>query len=262
MNNSLTKPFIYVILATGISACSNEEASLEPVIQERLVKGECGTVFDGEICTWSKMLGDELVAFGASVSLSSAENADLEAEFIFPPTFAARLPMPEGVKSHTGIDHLGINWESHGHPPGPFFTPHFDFHFFTVSTDEVDAIDCSDVSKPETLPAGYALPDIELPGLGMLVGLCVPQMGMHALSEEEMAATDLFGASMVVGFYAQQPIFIEPMISRDLLMVRENFSLAIPDSSAPAGSAAWPDSFEATYDARADAYHMTFSLQN
>jgi hypothetical protein len=270
MNNSFTKPLSFVFLLSVISACSHEDATHEqvahpqtappPVVEERMVQGECGMVFDGEVCTWSKMLGDELVAFGASVPLSSVENADLEAEFIFPPAFVARLPMPDAVRSQTGIDHLGVNWESHGHPPGPFFTPHFDFHFYTASTDEVDAIDCTDVSKPESLPEGYILPDAELPGLGVLVGLCVPQMGMHGLSAAEAEATELFGASMVVGYYSKKPIFIEPMVARDLMLKRENFSLDIPATSAPAVSAAWPATFEGIYDAEADAYHLTFSL--
>jgi hypothetical protein len=272
MNNPFTKPLAFVFIAVGISACSHEEATheqavhapppAEPVVEERIVQGECGTVFEGEICTWSKMLGDELIAFGASVPVSSAENADMEGQFVFPPVFLARIPMPTEVTAQTGIDHLGINWEVAGHPPGPFFTPHFDYHFYTVSMDDVDAIDCSNTNKPENPPPGYALPDMELPGMGTLIGLCVPQMGMHALPKDEMEATDLFGASMVIGYYAQQSIFIEPMVARDLLLKRENFSLQIPDSSAPADSKAWPDSFESVYDAEADTYHLTFSLQN
>ncbi len=224
------------------------------------MQGDCGTVFGGEICTWAKMQGDELIKFGASIPLAVAENAELEGEFVFPPVFFARISLPNEVKEKTGIDHLGVNWEVHGHPPGPFLTPHFDFHFYTPSRADVDAIDCSDITKPDIVPAGYSLPDMDIPELGLLVGLCVPQMGMHALADEEMNATDLFGGSMVIGYYARETIFIEPMIARDKLLARESFPLEIPGLTPLGEGLSWPAGFEAVYDDQADSYQFVYSM--
>lgn len=67
-----------------------------------------------------------------------------------------------------------------GHPPKPFETPHFDFHFYTISDSARRAIDCTDKLKPAALPAGYTMEDMTIPGIGLLVGTCVPRMGMHA----------------------------------------------------------------------------------
>ena len=270
MNDSLIRRLALAFLVTGLAACSNEEAAQDQVAQvqpapeqlaqERLVPGDCQSVFDGEICTWSKMLGDELVEFGATVPLATVENAELTGEFVFPPITLARISLPKEVTERTGVDHLGVNWEVHGHPPGPFLTPHFDFHFYMINGAEVEAIDCSDLSKPEALPVAYVLPDLEIPELGTLVGICVPQMGMHALDEAEINATELFGATMVVGYYARDIIFIEPMIARDKLLKREDFTLHIPSLSGRGTGIATPSGFKATYDEQAQAYQFKFSM--
>jgi len=148
-----------------------------------------------------------------------------------------------------------------GHPPGTFMTPHFDFHLYTLSGEGIEAIDCSDLSKPEQAPDGYTLPDITIPDMGTLVGLCVPEMGMHALDEKEMTASEMFGAAMIVGFYAKETIFIEPMIARKTLLDREDFSLAIPGGLADLGNGtAWPSSFKAVYDEESSVWHLVFSM--
>ncbi len=144
-------------------------------------------------------------------------------------------------------------------PTARFLTPHFDFHFYTVAPDRVAGIDCADTRKPVQLPTNYSLPDIEIPGMGTLVGLCVPRMGMHGLRTEELADTAPFGASMLVGYYQQDLIFLEPMISQAKLAEAKSFSVAVP--SLPSGGAAvrWPARFEATYDAKARTYRFVFS---
>ena len=125
-----------------------------------------------------------------------------------------------------GVDHLAVFWEAHGHPPGPFLTPHFDFHFYVISDSATDAIDCSNTTKPQAIPASYTLPDVDIPKLGMLTGLCVPKMGMHALPEEFATGTTPFTGTMVFGYYAQRPIFYEPMLSRAMLQERRSIHLA------------------------------------
>ena len=154
---------------------------------------------------------------------------------------------------------LKIYWESHGHPPGPYLVPHFDFHFFTVDADDVNEMDCSDETKPANPPAGYELPDVDIPEIGNLIGLCVPAMGMHALRADELASEDAFSGTMVVGYYAGEPIFIEPMITRDLLMEQATFSLDTPSVAGNPPGVTMPTEFEAVYDAEASAYEFVFS---
>lgn len=113
-----------------------------------------------------------------------------------------------------------------GHPPGPYLTPHFDFHFYTVPQEQRLAMDCADLSKPAELAAGYTLPDVTLP----------PPMA------------DMIGL---------KPIFIEPMISREMLLERRAFDLTIP--AIPGLSGKRPRTFRAEFDTAQKAYRFVFS---
>jgi hypothetical protein len=94
-------------------------------------------------------------------------------------------------------------------------------------------------------------------GVDQLIGLCVPEMGMHALDAEEMAKTTTFRGTMVAGYYAGKPIFTEPMVTREMLLEKKSFDLAMPDiAGLGMGS---PTAFRAEYDAGTNAYRFTFS---
>jgi len=218
----------------------------------------CTQVLGSEVCTWVEMDGDRVVAMGADIPLSLIEGVPTDMEMAWPPKALAAVPLPEAARSALGIDHMAINWEAHGHPPASFLTRHFDFHFYSVPRDDVLAIDCADASKPSTLPPGYALPDIAVPGLGMLVGLCVPHMGMHAMPEADVSATVPFDASMILGYYGGRPVFFEPMVSQELLLERADFTLPMPPVSGLLSGVRYPSAFRAEYDGAADAYRLVF----
>ncbi len=248
LNPSLNRAAIIGLIVVA-SGCSE---------RPRMVEGECQDMFGADVCTWGTISGDEVVEFGATIPLAAIEGAPADAEFAFPPVLVAAVRLPAEVREATGVDHLGINWEAHGHPPALFMTPHFDFHFFTLSPAEIAAVDCSDLEKPASLPSGYTLPDMEIPDLGTLVGLCVPAMGMHAMLEAELDDTDLFGASMIVGYYQQSLISVEPMISQAKLEARQSFVMDVPAVPDAGVVTAWPTGFEAVYDESAEAYRFVF----
>ena len=250
-----TIPAVMLALATG--ACTREE----PIVE---VKGGCADVFTGQVCTWARTRGTTLVEAGAVVPIASIENAPAEQPMVWPPVAAAEIDMPSPVPEQAGLTQLTMYWEHGGHPPGPFMTPHFDFHFYIVPATERAAMDCHDLTKPASLPAGYGLPDIPLPpemtglmGVSTLVGACVPQMGMHALPVSDIERHDVFGGTMVIGYYQGTPIFIEPMISKAMLLQKQSFDLAIPD--IPGLSGMHPAAFRAEYDTTQQAYRFTFS---
>jgi len=219
----------------------------------------CTRVLESQVCTWVVMEGGAAVELGATFPMAIVEAVPSDAEMVWPPEQLAAIELPVEARTSLGIDHLGLNWEAHGHPPGPFLTPHFDFHFYNVSQSEIRAIDCSDETKPSKLPARHVLPDIDVPGLGILVGLCVPRMGMHAMVEEELETTDPFGASLVVGYYGGDVIYFEPMISRELLLEKSDFALSVPAiENLPLG-VHYPSEFRAEYDAVAKQYRMIFT---
>jgi hypothetical protein len=83
--------------------------------------------------------------------------------------------MPGEARATTGVDHLKVYCEHHGHPPTPFLTPHFNFHFYTISNADRQTIDCANNTKPAIIPSGCSLLDIEIPCLGMLTGSVFPE---------------------------------------------------------------------------------------
>lgn len=243
------------LLALAAAACAGE--ALPPAAQ--VVQGECGDVFGGQVCTWGEQVGDAVVAFGATVPVAMVEAAPPDAPMLWPPVANATLMLPEAVRNATGFQLLTVYWEAHGHPPGPYLTPHFDFHFYGISPEQLAAIDCADVSKPAELPAGYQLPDVAVPELGNLVGLCVPAMGMHALPGAELEATEPFSKTMVIGYISGSPIFVEPMIASATLLARQDFTVDMP--ALPGAPASWrvPTTFQATWDAESQSYRFVFS---
>lgn len=242
-------------LAVAVSLTLGGLAAAEPPPAGEL----CATVLETEVCTWVVMDGSAVVELGATIPMELFENVPLDQEMVWPPEDLVTIALPDEVLSALGIDHMVINWEAHGHPPASFMEQHFDFHFYSITPEEVWAIDCSDESKPPSLPAGYALPDITVPGMGVLVGLCVPRMGMHAMPNQDVTATDLFDASMMLGYYGGEPVFFEPMVSRDLLLEASSFSLPMPEVEGLPAGVRYPTEFRAEYEAIQRQYRFVFS---
>jgi hypothetical protein len=90
-----------------------------------------------------------------------------------------------------------------------------------------------------------------------MIGLCVPGMGMHSLLASEFARKDAFEGSMVIGYYKGKAIFIEPMISKAMLMKKASFDLPIPD--VPGLTGAHPTKFHAEWDAAGNSYRFAFT---
>ncbi len=240
-----------------VSGCAREV----PIVE---VQGDCGAVFKGQICTWSRTKGDSVVDAGAVVPVSSIEGAPADAQMAWPPVAEAKLKLPAAVQAKTGFTQLTVFWEPMGHPPAPFMTPHFDFHFYLVPPGEEMTYDCKDLTKPANLPAAYTLPDMELPpdmakmiGVSTLVGVCVPNMGMHSLPISEMERKDTFTGDMVIGYYQGKPIFIEPMLTKAMLMEKKSFDLTIPTVPGLGGN--YPRAFHAEYDEKQQSYRFIFS---
>lgn len=246
-----------LMVVAALGACAKEV----PIVE---TQGECGNMFEAQVCTWARMQGDSVVDIGATVPVAGIESAPADYAMAWPPVPVANLALPAAAQQQGGLTHLTIYWEAMGHPPGPYLTPHFDFHFYTISNDQRAAMDCADLSKPSALPAGYSLPDVGLPpplvsmiGVDTLVGLCVPGMGMHSLLTTELESSETFRGTLVVGYYQGKPIFVEPMISRAMMLEQKPFDLAIPSIPGILGNQ--PRAFRAEYDSAQRAYRFVFS---
>ena len=112
----------------------------------------CSPVLESQVCTWVVMEGGVAVELGVTFPIAVVEAVPSDAEMVWPPEELATVLLPAEARTSLGIDHLGINWEAHGHPPARFLTPHFDFHFYNLSPSEIRAIDCSDGHQTAEAP--------------------------------------------------------------------------------------------------------------
>ncbi len=241
----------------ALCACAGEVPLTE-------VAGSCADAFGSEVCTWATVQGDALMEVGATIPVGSLERAPHDWPMAWPPPSVAVVPLPEAVTDRSGLTHLTMYWEPMGHAPAAYMVPHFDFHFYRIPSAQRMTIDCSDLTKPATLAAGYSLPDEVLPdevaemiGVKTLVGVCVPEMGMHSLETTQMESDTPFDGTMVVGYYRGENIFIEPMIAKEFLLRRTSFDMPVP--AIPGLQGPHPTQFRADYDAEADAYRFVFS---
>ena len=79
---------MFCILVLGLSACSDSIQTIE---------GDCGSLYDGEVCTWATLSGDQVLEFGATVPIRAIESAPLDLEMVFPPAPVAVIPLPDEV---------------------------------------------------------------------------------------------------------------------------------------------------------------------
>ena len=85
-------------------------------------------------------------------------------------------------------------------------------------------------------------------------------MGRHASTLDEAAATDHWLLTMIAGFLpnASYMHFIEPMITQEFLLRRQNFTLPVPMPEVLGRSTRYPTECVVHYDKDADAYQMVF----
>lgn len=172
------------------------------------------------------------------------------------PNFPYVLSMPtKGPK--TVVDHVVINWESTGHPPPQVYDlPHFDFHFYVVSREEVakvrfngpnDSADPGQQPAAELLPAGYVLPS----------GTAVPRMGVHAINPASPEFQQQpFTATFIYGYYEKRLTFVEPMASLDFLKSKPSFSAPVARPAKYSRDGLYPSRYSIRYDDAKTVYEV------
>lgn len=179
------------------------------------------------------------------------------------------LSMPPEVTQNSEIpfQHATLNWNAHGHPPAIWGTPHFDFHFYMISEEEVQAIrpgtcgaiiNCDDFKRATTpVPAPY------VPANYHSVGDAVAAMGDHlvdAVAPELQDPPEVeFTHSFIYGAYDGHISFYEPMITRDYLLGQPDECTAVSLPEAWEISGYYPTAYCIRY--RADRQETTVSLE-
>lgn len=218
----------------------------------------CSPLYGASICTSYQMQAGKITEFSLRVPVAMIEHAPENAPMVWPPKPDLAIPFAAEVQKQTGFTYATIYWNPHGHGPTAYLTPHFDFHFYFAPERKIEAVDCKDSVKPKGLPANYALLDEDVPGLGKLVGLCIPGMGMHAIPAADVTNKTPWKGSMMVGYYDGEPIFFEPMITSAFLLQKRSFSLPVPQGIESTALVRYPKKFHAVYLPKQKAYDFTF----
>jgi hypothetical protein len=152
-----------------------------------------------------------------------------------------QLPLLPWAASKTPFNHIVINWnpEGHGPPNNPYLPPHFDFHFYMMTSAErmtipvysVTPAGFNNVPAAAYLPANYVRPGPE----------GEPNMGAHWIdtTSPELNGSP-FTETFVYGTYNSRVNFMEPMITQTFLKNTTDFSRAIPRPAKVQISAYYP----------------------
>jgi hypothetical protein len=120
-----------------------------------------------------------------------------------------------------------LNWNPNGHPPENIYDkPHFDFHFYQQTPEEVmaigpyevDSLKFNNVPAPQYFPEKYVNTNHSL-----------PQMGAHWV---DVTSSELHGKpfteTFIYGSYNGKVTFYEPMITLEFLKTQKTYERAIP----------------------------------
>lgn len=189
------------------------------------------------------------------------------------------LPLP--AQNPTPFRFVELDWNPGGHePPGIYDVPHFDFHFYRVSPQQVDAIDPGALGQEQFLAkSGNLPPEAERAPFMVALGApgapvtAVPRMGVHWVDVRSPELQGMLGnpsaarpftTTFLYGSWDGDFIFAEPMITRAFILGRKDAATAaqrdsvipvsVPQQYRPAGF--HPAAYHVTWDAQAREYHI------
>jgi hypothetical protein len=179
-----------------------------------------------------------------SVGVTFSENVFAQFSDTSTKTFDFSLPTQGAA---VAFDHVTIDWNPRGHEPSHVYdVPHFDFHFYTITRAQRQAITATgdDTNKINLrsdstyYPGGYFFP-----------GGGVPTMGAHWL---DTAAHEIHGhpfdKTFLYGYYDGKMSFMEPMITAAYLRTKTNITenITVPQKYHKSGY--YPTKYSIKYD--------------
>ncbi len=253
-----TLPLCLVMVGSAHNPALGQRPGAIPPTQ--LVIGDTATVEGNVVVTWARVHARHGVQ-EVGVTIPVALFDDQPEPGSGPAGAIASLVFPEIVQDTTFFNHFELHSQAHGHetPPGSTnpirnSVPHYDFHFYAIDEDDVWLIPRLPAPLPrvsaELLPIGYRQP-----------GGSSAEMGRHAAPQSSFLDPDFLRTVMIAGFVPDgtQMHFIEPMVSREFLLERADFELAVPMPQAFGRLMFYPTKFTAEYDSDLDAYRFIFS---
>lgn len=220
---------LWVVLSAGALACAPafgcESCKLK---KAGLYLGETTLIGNGTVYSWVRY-GPNHKPMSVGVTFTETALDGLHPE---PPAgtempgYEYRLALPKDAPVE-GFDNIGVDWNPRGHiPPGIYDVPHFDFHFYSISTAQRDKITAvgADIKRCDRpVPKQYQPDRYFLPP-----GTHFPKMGSHWIdaTTPELSGQP-FTHTLIYGSYDGKWIFIEPMVTKAFLETKPDIMLPI-----------------------------------
>jgi hypothetical protein len=209
-------------------------------------------IYGGEAYTWIRVkIGADTTPLALGITLNQAmmNSLDRAASSMNP------LPLPGIATKYTPFDHVSVDWNPMGHPPaGTYDVPHFDFHFYTITTTEQMMIG-DDSAEMVRMPDSSLIPPFYT-----ATGSGVPKMGWHwfdSRSPEYNGGS--FTKTLVYGYNGGHLAFVEPMITEATLLSHQTLAASIPQPSVWEKKGVYdPISYKISYDAENQLYIVQF----
>lgn len=167
------------------------------------------------------------------------------------------VDLPAEAKAKTPYNHIGVDWNPMGHPPGFYQLPHFDAHFYMITPAQQQQIG-DEISDPRILdkPAANYLPADYIDAQ-----VNVPLMGKHWFDKFSPELNgQKFTQSLIYGSYDGQVSFMEPMFTQEYLLSRPNdtFPIKQPADFQRKGLY-YPTTYSIRYDSEAEEFVISLN---
>jgi hypothetical protein len=250
---------IAVAVAGAAVACSDDTA---PVSKAALTYGPTVSFAQGSARTWVQT-NDQGTPTSMGIAMTEGGLSGLPTTVSGPSPTALMVTLPLPAAAVTaGFDHAELGWNPNGHePPQLYGQPHFDLHFYTVSSATQMAILPSDpqfATKAANLPSAAFIPAGYVPPPAPIAANAVPQMGVHwtDLKAPEMNGQP-FTNTFIYGSWDGKFIFVEPMVTKAYLESHPNATQQIPQPAQWATAGYFPTTYGIAYDATAKEFRFT-----
>ncbi len=270
-HNSLVRAALAGALLTALAACESESTSPAGL---RRVYGTSQALGQGTARTFMSLdRSGTPLALGVALSESAMSGLPNTPMPGMPSAVMLVLDLPAQAK-RTGFDHVMLDWNPAGHEPEHVYTlPHFDFHFYQITSAERESIVPNNPAWPtkaahfptaEYVPTGYVAGST----LGNVspAAASVPFMGMHWLdtSSPELQGPQHgkpFTTTFIYGTWDGRFTFLEPMITKAYIESMkdkpEGVTMTIGTASKVAKAGMYPSAYSIKFDPQAREYQIT-----
>ncbi|HKH60579.1 MAG TPA: hypothetical protein VKA49_07095 [Flavitalea sp.] len=224
----MKKIFLFTLVAGAVAFSSYISSSKKP----QLLKGPEVQVHGGKAYSWiqlNKQGNPEKMGVALSDDALNSVPAGTGSEghgHVAGNHWVMKLPAKTNL---TPFNHVSMHWNPNGHEPENIYTlPHFDFHFYTTTPEEVleigtyetDSVRFKNMASAEYYPAKYINPG---------AATAVPQMGGHFIdvTHDEFQGK-AFTEAFLFGSFDGKVTFYEPMITLDFLKKNSDYVREIP----------------------------------